>query len=212
MLANTTGPPLAGIIVNTSPWWRDLNLNASGWNDLVAAARASGLENIPDVTASAGGPLTRPANGQIDSTTPNHSAGARLIIDLSRQLSTPARPVVVVSATSLTELANAYLLDHSVVDRVVVVAALGAVEHRTASWLGPTGTSDPWADWIVVQRFRYVHVGTWYDQTEDVTTAQLPDLPANPLGERMADKVPNISPTSQPPIRWRCSRWRYPSS
>ena len=35
LLANTTGPPLAGIIVNTSPWWRDLNLNASGWNDLV---------------------------------------------------------------------------------------------------------------------------------------------------------------------------------
>ena len=33
----------------------DLNLNASGWNDLVAAARASGLKNIPDVTASAGG-------------------------------------------------------------------------------------------------------------------------------------------------------------
>lgn len=194
LLANTGGPPLAGIIVNTSPWWRDLNANASGWNDLVVAARASGLENIPDVTASAGGPLTRPANGQIDSTAPTHSAGARLIIDLSLQLSTPARPLVVVSATSLTDLANAYLLDHSVADRVVVVAALGSVAPPNGVMDGPNGDMDPWADWIVVHRYRYVHVGTWYDQTEDVTTAQLPDLPANPLGERIADKLPKIIP------------------
>jgi hypothetical protein len=194
LLANTGGPPLAGIIVNTTPWWRDLNVNASGWNDLVVAARASGLENIPDVTASAGGPLTRPANGQIDSTTPTHSAGAKLIIDVSRQLSTPARPVVVASATSLTELANAYLLDHSVVDRVVVVAALGSVVPPNGVMDGPNGDMDPWADWIVVHRFRYVHVGTWYDQTKDVTTGQIPDLPDNPLGDRIADKLPNIIP------------------
>jgi len=194
MLANTGGPPLAGIIVNTTPWWRDLNSNASGWNDLVVAARASGLENIPDVTASAGGPLTRPANGQIDSTMPTHSAGAKLIIDVSRQLSTPARPVVVASATSLTELANAYLLDHSVVDRVVVVAALGSVAPPNGIMDGPNGDMDPWADWIVVHRFRYVHVGTWYDQTKDVTAGQLPDLPHNPLGDRIADKLPNIIP------------------
>jgi hypothetical protein len=194
LLANTGGPPLAGIIVNTSPWWRDLNLNASGWNDLVVAARASGLEDIPDVTASAGGPLARPPNGQIDSTTPTHSAGARLIVDVSRQLSTPARPVVVVSATSLTDLANAYLLDHSVVDRVVVVAALGSVEPPNGLMDRPNGDVDPWADWIVAQRYRYVHVGTWYDQTADVTTAQLADLPANPLSQRIRDKLPNIIP------------------
>ena len=113
---------------------------------------------------------------------------------MSRQLSTPSRPVVVVSATSLTEIADAYLLDHSVVDRVVVVAALGTVAAPNGVMARPNGDMDPWADWIVVQRFRYVHVGTWYDQTGDVTTAQLPDLPNNPLGMRIADKRPNIIP------------------
>jgi hypothetical protein len=180
--------------VNTSPWWRDLNVNASGWNDLVAAARASGLDDIPDVTASAGGPLTRPADGQIDSTTPNRSAGAQLIVELSRQLSTPARPVVVASSTSLTDLANAYLLDHAVVERVVVVAALGSVAPPNGVMDRPNGDMDPWADWIVSQRFRYVHVGTWYDQTGDVTSALVANLPNNPLGKRIADKVPNIIP------------------
>ena len=120
-----------------------MNVNASGWNDLVVAARASGLENIPDVTASAGGPLARPADGQIDSTAPNHSAGAQLIINVSRRLSTPARPVVIVCSTSLTDLANAYLLDHSVVDRVVVVAALGGVEPPNGIMDGPNGDMDP---------------------------------------------------------------------
>src|SRR5262245_4332206 len=66
--AASGGPPLAAIVINTSPFWMDLNPNASGWNNLLSAARASGLQNLPDVTASAGGALTRPADGQIEST------------------------------------------------------------------------------------------------------------------------------------------------
>ena len=42
---------------------------------MVAAARASGLRNIPDATASAGEPLVRPADGDIEQTTPNMSDG-----------------------------------------------------------------------------------------------------------------------------------------
>ena len=37
----------------------------------------------------------------------------------------------------------------------------------------PNGELDPWADWIVSQKFlRYVQVSGYYDQTADVTTAQ----------------------------------------
>ena len=39
LLAKSGGPPLAGIIVNASKTWGDLNINTSGWNDLVNAAR-----------------------------------------------------------------------------------------------------------------------------------------------------------------------------
>jgi hypothetical protein len=192
LLASSGGPPLAGIIVNASKIWGDLSINTSGWNDLVNAARSSGLPNIPDVTSSAGAALTMPANGQIDSTTPNNSAGAQLIRDLSSQLSQPNLPVVVVSATSLTDLADAYLIDHTVVDRVVVVAALGGYSAPDASMNAPNGDMDPWADWIVSQRFRYIQVSAYYDQTGDVTTADLPSLPSNALGNRIATKQPNI--------------------
>jgi hypothetical protein len=192
LLASSGGPPLAGIIVNASKIWGDLGINTSGWNDLVNAAGASHLPNIPDVTSSAGVALTMPANGQIDSTTPNNSLGAQRIRDLSSQLSQPNLPVVVVAATSLTDLADAYLIDHSVVDRVVVVAALGGYSAPNASMDAPNGDMDPWADWIVAQRFRYIQVSAYYDQTGDVTTTDLPSLPQNPLGNRIMTKQPNI--------------------
>src|SRR6185312_14984918 len=48
LLANGGGPKLAGIIVNTSGPWPDLDTNMAGWRGLVAAATASGLRNLPD--------------------------------------------------------------------------------------------------------------------------------------------------------------------
>ena len=50
LLANGGGPKLAGIIVNTSGPWPDLDTNMAGWRGLVAAAHASGLRDIPDPT------------------------------------------------------------------------------------------------------------------------------------------------------------------
>jgi hypothetical protein len=192
LLANSGGPPLVGIVVNATSIWGDLNINVSGWNDLVTAARSSGLQNIPGVTRSDGKPLARPADGKIDSTTPNNSAGAQRIRDLSLQFSQPDLPVVVVSGSSLTDLADAYLIDHAVVDRVVVVAALGGYTAPNGSMGAPNGDMDPWADWIVAQRFRYVQACTYYDQTADVTMADVPYLPQNALGDRFASKLPNI--------------------
>jgi hypothetical protein len=192
LLANNGGPPLAGIIISNTAYWPDVSANASGWTNLVTAARSSGLENIPDVTVSVGAALARPADGRIDSTTPNRSAGARLIVDVSRQLSLPWRPVVVLGGAPLTNLADAYLIDHSVVDRVVVVAALGEYAAPKGTMNGPNGDLDPWADWIVAQRFRYVQVSAYYGQTGDVTAAQVPDLPHNALGTWMADKLPDL--------------------
>jgi hypothetical protein len=192
LLANSGGPPIAGIIASASSYWPVARDNAAGWTRLVTAARASGLRNIPDVTTSDGLPLVRPADGQIDSTTGNQSAGGRLIVELSRQLSLPWRPVVVLACAPLTTVADAYLQDPSVVDRVVVVAVLGAYAAPNGIMNGPNGDLDPWADWIVAQRFRYVQVSAYYDQLGDVTSAELASLPPNALGAWMAEKQPDI--------------------
>jgi len=193
LLANTGGPPLAGIVVGASNYWTDLDANVTGWKNLVAAARSSGLKHIPDVTISANSPLTAPADGRIESTVLNGSAGASLILDVSRKLSLPGRPVVVLACTQLTDLADAYLIDPTVVERVVVVALLGTYSAPKGFMTGPNGDLDPWADWIVAQRFQYVQVSALYDQSADVTADDSSSLPRNMFGDWMAAKQPNLS-------------------
>jgi hypothetical protein len=192
LLANSGGPPLAGIIVNPSAYWPDVATSLDGWNQMITAARASGLRNIPDATPSSGDPLVRPADGKIESTTPNNSAGAKLIVDVSAKLSLPWRPVVVVTGSRLTEVADAYLMDPTVADRLVVVSALGSASNGGGGMGWPNGELDAWADWIVGQRFRYIQVDGYYGQRGDVTTDDVPNLPANAFGAWMAAKVPSV--------------------
>lgn len=195
LLAQSGGPELAGLVVSTGGQWFDLDQNLSGWQELVARARESGLANLPDPVVSASAQLRRPADGSVESTSPNDSAGARFIIETSSRLGSQARPVVVATGGRLTDVADAYLLDPTVTERVVVVASLGtgfSEDTREAVMGIPNGEMDPWADTIVVQKFRYVQVSAYYDQLGDVPDERLAELPDNPLGEWMRAKQPEI--------------------
>ena len=192
LLANGGGPKLAGIIVNTSGPWPDLDTNIAGWRGLVAAATASGLRNIPDPISSTGPPLVRPASGQIQDTALTRSEGAKAILDASASLSLPYRPLVVVTGGRLTDVADAYLMDPTVTERVVVVSSMGSTTDTGAAMGPPNGEMDPWADAIVTAHFRFVQVSAYYDQTTDVPTTRLGELPANAFGDWVAAKQPSI--------------------
>lgn len=192
LLASAGRLALAGIVVNTGGMWSDLDANMSGWNQLALAARASGMRNVTDPLASTGPPLARPDNGDIDATVPNGSAGARFIVDQSLRFAKPYRDVVVATGGRLTDVADAYLLDHTLPERVVVVSSLGSISTNGARMGNPNGEMDPWADTIVVNRFRYVQVSAYYDQTADVLTDQVAALPSNPFGTWMANKRSSI--------------------
>ncbi|HTA91954.1 MAG TPA: hypothetical protein VK745_20380, partial [Polyangiaceae bacterium] len=132
-LASSGQLQLLGIVVNASAIYPSLSDNLSAWNALVNAARASGMGDIPDPLASDSAPLTRPSSGAIDDTTPTTSAGAAFIIDASAHFSQPLLPVVVATGGRLTDLADAYLLDHSVTARVTVVASAGQTTGASIS-------------------------------------------------------------------------------
>jgi len=100
--------------------------------------------------------------------------------------------VVVVTGSRLTEVADAYLMDPTVADRVVVVSALGGAAGSGSVMGWPNGELDVWADWIVGQRFRYIQVNGYYDQLGDVSAARAADLPANAFGNWMAAKVASV--------------------
>lgn len=192
LLANGGGSPLAGIIVNENSDWPDIQTNVGGYRDLIAAARSSGLQNLPDPIASIGAPLVMPASGNIDDTQPNRSEGALLIVDTSKGLGLPYRPLVIATGGALTDVADAYLVDPTVTERVVVVSSLGSATGTGGGMGTPNGDGDPWADFIVASRFRYVQVSAWYDQLTDVPTSSLSELPNNALGAWIASKQPNL--------------------
>src|SRR5665811_461001 len=125
---------------------------------VVAAATTSGLQNIPDPITSTESPLVMPASGDIDATQPNRSEGALFIVKASMSLGLPYRPLVIATGGALTDVADAYLLDHTVTQRVVVVSSLGGVSESGGNMGRPNGDADPWADTIVAERFRYIQV------------------------------------------------------
>src|SRR4029079_17856767 len=137
-------------------------------------------------------PRVRPAGCPIDAPLPNRSEGARLIVDTSARLSLPYRPLVLVTGGRLTDVADPYLIDPKVTDRVVVVSSLGKTSASGGAMAAPNGEMDPWADAIVTARFRFVQVSAFYDQLADVPTARLSELPANALGAWIAAKQPKI--------------------
>jgi hypothetical protein len=192
LFANGGGPNLVAIIVNRSAPWPDINANVAGWRAMVEAARAAGLRNVPDPIASIGPPLTRPVDGKFASTAPNRSEGARVILDLAARLSLPYRPLVVITGGRLTDVADAYLMDPTVSERVVVASSLGTTTSSGAEMGPPNGEMDPWADAIVTARFRFIQVSAFYDQLSDVPASRIPDLPSNPFGDWIAAKQPYI--------------------
>ena len=197
LLAHAGGPPVAGIVVSSGGMWSDLETNFSGWADLVSRARQSGLTDVPDPLRSEGRPLERPSSGELDATAPNDSAGARFIIETSAALAEPNRPVVVATGGRLTDVADAYLIDPTVAERVVVVASLGTGfnDERLAHAGIPNGELDTWASVIVAQRFRYVQVSAYYDQTGDFPEERLTELPSNPFCDRIRAKQPDLLET-----------------
>ena len=159
---------------------------------MVTAARDSGLRNIPDPMQSKGPVFVRPSDGSIDSTKPNRSEGASFILDVSKQRSQPFRPLVVVTGGRLTDLADAYLMDHSVPERVVVVSALGTTTTSGGAMGSPNGDLDTWADYIVAQKYRYVQVSAYYDQATDFPANVLQQLPVNAFTSWIKAKQPNV--------------------
>jgi len=192
LLANGGGPKLVGIIVGTNPNSPNIDDNVAPWRKLVKAARDSNLRNIPDPIPSIGAPLTRPQSGDMDATQANHSEGAHAILDAANEYSLPYRPLVVLTGGRLTDVADAYLMDPSVTDRVVVVSSLGGLTSPGGAMGAPNGEMDPWADTIVTAGFRYVQVSAFYDQLTDVPASRLSELPANAFGQWIAAKQPNI--------------------
>ena len=159
---------------------------------ITALASASGFARVPRPVVGALTHLVRPESGVIEETAPLGSNGSRAIV-AHALAAIPSRPLVVVAGGPLTDVADAYLLNHAVADRLVV------------AWLGGTrwdmwdynGVADAWASYIVLERLRLVQFPA-NEHAPHVPKAKLPALPPTPLREWMiAKQHPNGLPSER---------------
>lgn len=118
--------------------------------DIVSKARHSGMVRLPDPVAGAHWALEAPVSGRIEDTRPLDTPGSRLIRDLARE-STAEDPLLVVTGGPLTAVADAYLLDPAIAERMVVKSLLG----RQQDMADYNGQIDGWAAYIVLEKLRY---------------------------------------------------------
>jgi hypothetical protein len=193
VLAAATGRiNLVGMVVNTSTYWPELENNEAGVRALLEAARASGASNVPPLVTSLSEPFAAPEDGNVDSTPAHGSAGAQFIIDMANQHGTAALPLVVITGSMLTDIADAYLMDPTITERIIAVATMGFDRPTGSIMNGPNGDLDVWAGNIVAQRLEFVQVSNYYEQVEDIPEERLSELPANEFGDWLASKRGDI--------------------
>jgi len=160
---------------------------------MVNLARKSGMRHLPAPVKGPRMSLQAPVSGKIEDTRTIGSDGSRLIVREAHKVG-PGNPLVVICGGQLTALADAYLLDPSIANKVIVAALLGSQEDMG----GFNGLQDPWADYIVLQRLCYVQ----FPQSQ--TVPKVPKdwlrkkLPDTPLRQWMVAKIHPLFPDKLP--------------
>lgn len=145
-------------------------------------ARASGLYNIPDPIAGPKRHLEKPPLGRIEDTQPIGAPGSWLIVSEAKK-ATPEKPLVVVMGGALTVASDAYLLDNSIADKVVVAWSGGTTDGMEDY----NGWADAWAACIVLQKLRLVQFPA-FQAVPYVPKSRLFELPATELRQWMINK------------------------
>ncbi|HMG89670.1 MAG TPA: Ig-like domain-containing protein, partial [Chryseolinea sp.] len=149
------------------------------WVDLYNRAQQSGLQNIPAPIKGTSIALVKPASGVIEQTQYSSSPGVDLIIAEAHK-ATPEKPLVILVGGNVSSIANAYLKDNSIANKVVVLHFAG---YRYNS---PTyNTTDFWSSYVVMKRFRYVSWAgngnqyDYYDNHRPTSGIDLTGMPTN---------------------------------
>jgi len=159
---------------------KDLAAHVAKRRETVRRGRNSGFRHVPNPIPGTKGNLIRPASGRIKDTRPLGSPGSRRIIEEAGK-ATPTKPLVVCVGGPLTVVADAYLLDNSIADKVVVAW----LDNYNKGMTGFNGWSDGWAAYIVLQKLRLVQFTVQSRPFPRVTKSRLRTLPESEAREYM---------------------------
>lgn len=143
---------------------------------LLDLARKSGVKNVPDPVRGANEILLKPKSGKIEDTKWTRTAGSELIVKEARRAD-PKKPLLVFVGGPCTTVANAYLSDPTIADRMIVFQVDG----------GAYNGKDTWSWEIVQQRCLFVNwaKGYFWGEWSRWNPKAFDKLPNNPLGETL---------------------------
>jgi hypothetical protein len=195
-LASSRDIDLRGIITTISfaDAWQEPRIQyeslVNGRKELVAKAKRSGMVNIPDPVDGPSVSLQRPVSGIIEDTVPINSPAGRLIVEEAKKTN-PEKPLVIIMGGQSTAVADAFLLDPSIADRVVIGWLVGMKENDLHDY---NGWVDPWGTYILISRFKTIVFGPVGMQTAHVPKRRLVELPETELRNFMVEKeLPHVN-------------------
>ena len=154
-------------------------------------AKKSGLQVDYELFSGTNKALTVPSSGKIENTTPLDIDGSRFIVQEARKAS-PESPLAILTGGQLTSVANAYLLDNSIADNIIVMGLFGAPD------IGYNANLDAWAWTIILAKMKVVsfkfrekngEFGKAFLQMPSVPKKRLKEvLPRNEFTQWMIDK------------------------
>ena len=156
-------------------------------SNIVHMGRSSGLRNIPDPVPGSYGPLVRPASGRLRDTVILDSPGSRQIIKAAH-VTEAGKPLLVIVGGPLTTVANAWLMDPSIADKIIVAW----FDNYNRGMIGFNGWSDGWAAYIALQHLRLVQFTNDSKPYAQVPKSRLMQLPESPAKEYMLASTPDV--------------------
>ncbi len=121
--------------------------------------------------------LAIPSSGKIEDTEPIDINGSQFIVSEAKKAS-PEQPLAILTGGQLTSVANAYLLDSTISDRVIVLGLFGAPE------IDYNANLDAWAWTIILAKMKVVSF-KFREDNGDFGKAflQMPSVPKDRLQE-----------------------------
>ncbi len=140
---------LRGIITTYSP--HEYPIFVEGREEVLEIARQSGLRNLPRLFKGTDQKLIRPESKKFGDTEALYIDGSHFIVEVAREC-TEEQPLVVLTGGQLTSVANAFLIDPGISDKVVVMGVFGGEQIDYNAGL------DAWAWTIIMANFRVVAI------------------------------------------------------
>jgi len=174
---------LIGIITTYAPSKSEYELFIEGRKQLIRTSEQSGLKNLPKLFPGTNSRLEQPPSNRIEDTQTLDLEASEFIVKQAHRASNEA-PLVIISGGQLTTIANAYLMDTTIADKIIISGLFGvkAIDYNAGL--------DAWAWKIVLSKFRVLAIPIGPSQNRGVVYMKPPQVSKSRIKSTLPQSTP----------------------